>query len=97
MQDLQIETEIEVKYRTTIGDNFSKDVAEELADEGIKDFVEKHIKEYCEEHGLDRTDVRIIDDQSDVETRFQSIVDQLENVELTEENTERIKKFLQNL
>ena len=48
-----IETEIEVKYTTTLGDNgeFTKDEVKEIAQE--------HAKEYAEENNIDLANIRI--------------------------------------
>ena len=49
----QIETEIEVKYKTTLGDSCD----ENLSGQDIKDLVEEHINEFCEENGIHRSDI----------------------------------------
>lgn len=53
---MQIETEIEVNFRTTLGDNFEDDEDTE----GNKKLIEQHIQDYCEEHKIDRHNVKII-------------------------------------
>lgn len=53
---MQIETEIEVKFRTTLGDSFDDDTSKKEQ----KDMIEQHIEDFCDEHKIDRSDVRIV-------------------------------------
>lgn len=51
-----METEIQVKYNTHLGDSFDDDEDPQV----IKELIEEHIQEYCEEHKIDRNDVTVI-------------------------------------
>jgi len=53
---MQIETEIKVEIRTTLGDNFSDDIPRE----DLNELVEQHIQEWCNERQIERTDVYIV-------------------------------------
>lgn len=53
---MQIETEIEIKFRTTLGDYFEDDTDEET----IKALVEQHIQDFCNEHHIERTEIKTI-------------------------------------
>lgn len=52
-----IETEIEVKWRDTLGDSFDD---EGMTEKDIEEMIERHIEEYAEEHGISVADIRII-------------------------------------
>ena len=52
-----IETEIQVNFKTTLGDNFD---GEEISEKEQKEIALEHLKDYAEEHNLDLADIEII-------------------------------------
>lgn len=53
---MQIETEIEVKFKTTLGDSFDDGENEQT----IKDLIEQHIQDFADEHNIDRNDIKVV-------------------------------------
>jgi len=56
MMKMQIETEIEVKFKTTLGDSFDDGENEQT----IKDLIEQHIQDFADEHNIDRNDIKVV-------------------------------------
>lgn len=52
---MNIETEIEIKFKTTLGDSFSEGTDTET----INTLIEEHIQDFCKEHRINRINVKI--------------------------------------
>lgn len=53
---MQIETEIEVKFRTTLGDSFDDDEDKNV----MEALIEQHIQDFANEHNIDKDCIKII-------------------------------------
>lgn len=53
---MHYETEIEINFKTTLGDGFDEDEHPDT----IRGAIEQHIEDYCNEHKINRDDVRIL-------------------------------------
>lgn len=65
-----METELEVKFKTTLGDSFNDNIKEK----DKQALIEQHIQDFCGEHNIERKDVKIVKSKAELMKEVDEII-----------------------